>query len=92
LPLRWRKAKIPISVAPLYGIFATLRQATGYFEIFAATFRAAAPHFLLKKDFIFHLNSSRAASCGEFKYFVFLFEIYADILIDEFVKTEFITF
>ena len=32
----WRKAKIPIPAAPISGIFATLRQATGYFEILPA--------------------------------------------------------
>ena len=41
----WRKAKIPIPAAPLGGISASLRQATGYFGIFATALRAAAPHF-----------------------------------------------
>ncbi len=48
--------------------FLSPQQATGYFGIFTTALWAVAPHFLLKKDFNFHLNSSRAASSGEFKF------------------------
>ena len=50
---RLRRAKISIPAAPISGIFATLRQATGYFGIFATALRAAAPHFRLKEVLIF---------------------------------------
>jgi hypothetical protein len=72
-PRIWR-AEIPILGTPIIGIFATLRQATRYLGILpapywqTATLWVAAPHFLLKNDFIFHLNSSRATGSGEFKF------------------------
>jgi hypothetical protein len=43
-------------------------QTTGYFGIFTTAYRAAVPHFRFKKDLILYLNSSRAASSGEFKF------------------------
>jgi hypothetical protein len=42
--------------------------ATGYFRIFTTALRAVVPHFHFKKDLILYLNSSRAASSGEFKF------------------------
>jgi hypothetical protein len=44
----------------------------GYFGIFTTAHRAVVPHFRFKKDLIFYLNSSRAASSGEFKFKPFL--------------------
>jgi hypothetical protein len=44
------------------------QQATGYFGIFTTAHRAVVPHFRFKKDLILYLNSSRAASSGEFKF------------------------
>ena len=40
----------------------------GYFGIFTTAHRAVVPHFRFKKDLILYLNSSRAASSGEFKF------------------------
>jgi hypothetical protein len=48
--------------------FLSPQQATGYFGIFATAHRAVVPHFRFKKDLILYLNSSRAASSGEFKF------------------------
>ena len=73
------KGNIPIPVAPLGGISATIQQATGYFGIFASAVWAAAPHFLFKKDFIFHLDSSRAASIGEFNFKDY--ELYSKVIL-----------
>jgi len=47
---------------------ASPQQATGYFGIFTTAHRAVVPHFRFKKDLILYLNSSRAASSGEFKF------------------------
>jgi hypothetical protein len=48
------------------------QQATGYFGIFTTAHRAVVPHFRFKKDLILYLNSSRAASSGEFKFNIFV--------------------
>jgi hypothetical protein len=48
--------------------FLSPQQATGYFGIFTTAHRAVVPHFRFKKDLILYLNSSRAASSGEFKF------------------------
>jgi len=48
--------------------FLSPQQATGYLGIFTTAHRAVTPHFLFKKDLILYLNSSRAASSGEFKF------------------------
>jgi hypothetical protein len=40
----------------------------GYFGIFTTAWWAVVPHFRFKKDLILYLNSSRAASSGEFKF------------------------
>jgi len=48
--------------------FLSPQQVTGYFGIFTTAHRAVVPHFRFKKDLILYLNSSRAASCGEFKF------------------------
>jgi hypothetical protein len=48
--------------------FLSLQQAMGYFGIFITALRAVVPHFCFKKDLILYLNSSRAASSGEFKF------------------------
>jgi hypothetical protein len=40
----------------------------GYFGIFTTARWAVVPHFRFKKDLILYLNSSRAASSGEFKF------------------------
>ncbi|HSQ86147.1 MAG TPA: hypothetical protein VLM43_15655, partial [Desulfobacterales bacterium] len=48
--------------------FLSPQQATGYFRIFTTAHRAVMPHFRFKKDLILYLNSSRAASSGEFKF------------------------
>jgi len=48
--------------------FLSPQQATGYFEIFTTAHRAVVPHFRFKKDLILYLNSSPAASSGEFKF------------------------
>jgi hypothetical protein len=42
--------------------------ATEYFGIFTTAHRTVVPHFRFKKDLILYLNSSRAASSGEFKF------------------------
>jgi hypothetical protein len=44
------------------------QQATGYFGIFSTTLRVEPAQFRFEKDFNFYLNSSRAASSGEFKF------------------------
>ncbi len=43
-----RKAKIPIPAAPMNR---DLRQATGYFGIFAEILRISAPHFRKENEF-----------------------------------------
>jgi len=48
--------------------FLSPQQATRYFGIFTAAHRAVVPHFRFKKDLILYLNSSPAASSGEFKF------------------------
>ena len=48
--------------------FLSLQQATRYFGIFTTAHRAVVPHFRFKTDLILYLNSSRAASSGEFKF------------------------
>jgi hypothetical protein len=48
--------------------FLSPQQATGYFGIFTTAFRAAVSHFRFKKVLGLFLNSSRAASSGEFKF------------------------
>jgi hypothetical protein len=48
--------------------FLSPQQAAGDFGIFTTALRAVAPHFRFKKDLILYLNSSRAASSGEFKF------------------------
>jgi len=48
--------------------FLSSQQTTGYFGIFTTAHRAVVPHFRFKKDLILYLNSSRAASSGEFKF------------------------
>jgi len=48
--------------------FLSPQQATGYFGIFTTAHRALIPHFRFKKDLTLYLNSSRAASSGEFKF------------------------
>ena len=40
----------------------------GTSEFLPQPHRAVAPHFRFKKDLILYLNSSRAASSGEFKF------------------------
>jgi hypothetical protein len=47
------------------------QQATGYFGIFTTARQAVVPHFRFKKDLIIYLNSSRAASRGEFKFKIY---------------------
>jgi hypothetical protein len=64
----WRKAKIPISEAPKTGFPLRFNTLLGYFGIFTTAHRAVVPHFRFKKDLILYLNSSRAASSGEFKF------------------------
>jgi hypothetical protein len=67
--LVWRKAKIPIPAAPQAGFpLRSNKLATGYFGIFTTARWAVVPHFRFKKDLILYLNSSRAASSGEFKF------------------------
>jgi hypothetical protein len=44
-----------------------------FFGIFATTLRVEPPHFRFEKDFNFYLNSSPAASSGEFKFKLNLF-------------------
>ena len=63
-----RKAKIPIPAAPKTGFLLCFNKLLGYFGIFTTTHRAVVPHFRFKKDLILYLNSSRAASSGEFKF------------------------
>jgi hypothetical protein len=64
-----RKAKIPIPPAPQAGFpLRSNKLASGYFGIFTTAHRAVVPHFRFKKDLILYLNSSRAASSGEFKF------------------------
>jgi hypothetical protein len=48
--------------------FLSPQQATGYFGIFTTAFRALVSHFRFKKVLSLYLNSSRAASIGEFKF------------------------
>jgi len=48
--------------------FLSPQQATEYFGIFTTALRAVASHFRFKKDLILYLNSSRAATSGEFKF------------------------
>jgi hypothetical protein len=48
--------------------FLSPQQSKGYFGIFTTAHRAVVPHFRFKKDLILYLNSSRAASSGEFKF------------------------
>jgi hypothetical protein len=48
--------------------FLSPQQGAGYFGIFATTLRVEPTHFRFEKDFNFYLNSSRAASSGEFKF------------------------
>ena len=48
--------------------FLSPQQVTGYFGIFTTAHRAVVPHFRFKKNLILYLNSSRAASSGEFKF------------------------
>jgi hypothetical protein len=48
--------------------FQSPQHATGYFGFFTEAHRALVPHFRFKKDLILYLNSSRAASRGEFKF------------------------
>jgi hypothetical protein len=72
----WRKvyppfvwlAKIPIPAVPKTGFPLRFNTLLGYFGIFITAHRAAVPHFRFKKDVILYLNSSRAASSGEFKF------------------------
>jgi len=64
----WRKAKIPILAAPKTGFPLRFNTLLGYFGIFTTAHRAVVPHFRFKKDLILYLNSSRAASSGEFKF------------------------
>jgi hypothetical protein len=64
----WRKAKIPIPAAPKTGFPLRFNKLLGYFGIFTTAQRAVVPHFRFKKDLILYLNSSRAASSGEFKF------------------------
>jgi len=68
MPLSWRKAKIPIPVAPKTGFSLRFNTLLGYFGIFATALRVEPPHFRFKKDFNFYLNSSSAESSGEFKF------------------------
>jgi hypothetical protein len=63
-----RKAKIPIPAAPKTGFPLRFNTLLGYFGIFTTAHRAVVPHFRFKKDLILYLNSSRAASSGEFKF------------------------
>jgi hypothetical protein len=48
--------------------FLSPQQSTGYFGIFTTAHGAVVQHFRFKKDLILYLNSSRAASSGEFKF------------------------
>jgi len=54
----WRKAKIPIPAAS-YGVFR---------NFYHSPPGGCVPHFRFKKDLMLYLNSSRAASSGEFKF------------------------
>jgi hypothetical protein len=72
----WRKvyppfvwlAKIPIPAAPKTGFPLRFNTLLGYFGIFTTARWAVVTHFRFKKDLILYLNSSRAASSGEFKF------------------------
>jgi hypothetical protein len=72
----WRKvyppfvwlAKIPIPAAPKMGFPLRFNTLLGYFGIFTKAHRAVVPQSRFKKDLILYLNSSRAASSGEFKF------------------------
>ncbi|HSQ84580.1 MAG TPA: hypothetical protein VLM43_07620, partial [Desulfobacterales bacterium] len=64
----WRKAKITIPAGPKAGFPLRFNKLLGYFGIFTTAHRAVAPHFRFKKDLILYLNSSSAASSGEFKF------------------------
>ena len=48
--------------------FLTPQQPTEYFGFFTTALRAVIPDFRFKKVLILYLNSSRAASSGEFKF------------------------
>jgi hypothetical protein len=63
-----RKAKIPIPPAPKTGFSLRFNTLLGYFGIITTAHRAVVPQFRFKKDLILYLNSSRAASSGEFKF------------------------
>jgi hypothetical protein len=73
--LVWRKAKIPIPAAPKTGFPLRFNTLLGYFGIFTTARWAVAPHFRFKKDLVLYLNSSRAASSGEFKFKVNFYSI-----------------
>jgi len=48
--------------------FLSPQQATEYFKIFTTALQALVPHFRFKKNLTLYLNSSHAASSGEFKF------------------------